>query len=144
MITSIRQSYLDEYYDIWRCFYDGSCPSGDHRDSALADLQSRYPDEMPPQERPSFNVGDWVGDYTDDISPIFGKVKDLMEEPDGWFINLIVYAPHGERIGRRSPVCGGPASFEPFVPADRFKRIEKPVFPIRVDKWTRRYQLTYL
>jgi hypothetical protein len=91
-----------------------------------------------------FAPGDWVADHEDNHSPIFGRVKECMEEPDGWFINLIVYAPHGERIGRRSPACGGPTSYEPFIAASRFRRIKDPVFPIKVDKWTRGYRLEYL
>lgn len=78
--------------------------------------------------KPPFNNGDWVGDFTDNHSPIFGIVKEVFLEPDGWFINLVVYAVHGERIGRRSPACGGPTNFEPFIPADRFQKIKKPEF----------------
>lgn len=43
-----RAAYLAEYYDIWRCYYDASCPTAEQRDRALAELQSRYPDQEPP------------------------------------------------------------------------------------------------
>ncbi len=134
-MTTTRQAYLKEYYDIWDAYYMASIPTGEQRDEELAALQRRYPGELPPPERPSFSAGDWVGDHTDEISPIFGVIKDVMEEPDGWFINLIVYAPHGEKVGRRSPACDGPKNFEPFIPADRFKRISSPTLGLDSPSW---------
>lgn len=44
----IRAAYLEEYYDIWRCYYDASCPTAEQRDAALADLTRRYPNQEAP------------------------------------------------------------------------------------------------
>lgn len=44
-----RAEFEREYWDIWRCFYDGTCPTGAMRDEDLADLRSRFPGHLDPQ-----------------------------------------------------------------------------------------------
>jgi hypothetical protein len=87
-------------------------------------------------DKPTFSKGDWVVDTEDDHSPLFGRVKEVWS--DGT-IDVFVYAPHGEKIGRRSPACGGPKGYEPCLTASRFALIEEPAFPLKVDRFTGRY-----
>lgn len=76
--------------------------------------------------------GDWVATITDGV-PEIGRVKLSWREPSGEVLmNIVLYAPTGAVIGRQSPACGGPKTFEPAVPFDeRWQRIEKPRFPLR-------------
>jgi hypothetical protein len=84
----------------------------------------------------SLKAGQWVMAHDDTVAPIFGKVKQVWS--DGT-LDLIVYTPNGERIGRRSPPEGGPKSYEPCLTASRFVQIEEPDFPLKVSKFTRHY-----
>jgi hypothetical protein len=45
MNSTSRAQFQEEYDDIWRCFYDGSCPTGKQRDRALAALAEQFPKE---------------------------------------------------------------------------------------------------
>lgn len=47
-IQGRRTAFLYEYYDIWRCYYDGSCPSTAQRDEALMELKRLYPEQEEP------------------------------------------------------------------------------------------------
>lgn len=35
--------FKTEHDDIWRCFYDGTCPTGEQRNWALAALAKQFP-----------------------------------------------------------------------------------------------------
>lgn len=80
--------------------------------------------------------GDWVVDTDDDFTPLFGKVKEVWSDGS---IDVVVYTPHGERVGRRSPPEGGPTSYEPCLTASRFALIEEPAFPLKVSKFVPAY-----
>jgi len=99
-----------------------------------------------PTKTPPFKKGQWIGDKDDELTPIFGVVKDCYpegEDPNLFLLDLYVYNPQGIKIGRRSPAMGGPTSFEPCISAERFKEIEEPNFPLKVDKFSRTYRLNF-
>lgn len=70
------------------------------------------------------------------MHPEFGRVKECYW--DGcckeWVMDVVLYSPEGERIGRTSPAMGGPRHFEPAVPVEYWQRIQKPTFPLERDK----------
>ncbi|OUM00064.1 hypothetical protein [Variovorax sp. JS1663] len=61
------------------------------------------------------------------------KVRDVHaptgHEPGGCY-DLVLYARDGDRIGRESPVMGGPRGYEPFCSAENWREIEEPRFPL--------------
>ena len=61
------------------------------------------------------------------------KVRDIHaptgHEPGGCY-DLVLYARDGEKIGRESPVMGGPRGYEPFCSAENWREIEEPRFPL--------------
>jgi hypothetical protein len=67
--------------------------------------------------------------------PEIGRVKECYWDPSAqeWVMDLVLYSPDGDRIGRSSPAMGGPRGFEPAVPLTYWERIEKPVFPLSRD-----------
>ncbi|MDU8350904.1 hypothetical protein RYA05_03230 [Pseudomonas syringae pv. actinidiae] len=67
--------------------------------------------------------------------PSIGRVKDCYWDSacQEWVIDIVLYSPDGDRIGRSSPAMGGPRSFEPAVPFEYWERIEKPQFPLNRD-----------
>ena len=85
-----------------------------------------------PLKKNSLKPRDWVVDIEDDWRPLFGRVKNVWD--DGT-IDVVVYAPHGEKIGRRSPAYGGPTGYEPCLTAARYALIEPPVFPLAVERY---------
>jgi hypothetical protein len=78
-----------------------------------------------------FNQGDWVAGV-DTERPTIGMVKDCGLDAIGWYIDIVVYRHDGQKIGRDSPPEGGPTSFEPACPAERYRKIQKPQFPLRL------------
>lgn len=62
-----------------------------------------------------------------------GRVSEVFADEDGTYLNIVLYTPKGERIGRSSPAEGGPTSFEPACPAEDWVLIESPRFPLSVD-----------
>jgi hypothetical protein len=84
---------------------------------------------------PPVAAGDWVMEK-DVEHPDLGRVKavywdDICHE---WVMNVVLYGPDGERIGRKSPRLGGPAGFEPAVPFQYWDRITAPEFPMTRDR----------
>ena len=73
--------------------------------------------------------GDWVA-QVDEKQPHFGKVVDVFEDKWGACLNIAMYDLKGNRVGRWSSPEGGPTSFEPACPAERYGKIEEPQFPI--------------
>ena len=73
-----------------------------------------------------FKPGDWVSNDADRIA----KVKDVYGDEDEVLLDLIVFDLSGERVGRASPACGGPRTFEPACAADGWERVPEPRFPI--------------
>lgn len=67
--------------------------------------------------------GDWVASYEQ-----IGKV--LMIHDDG-SLNIAIYSRDGNRLGRTSPLMGGPKSFEPCCGPDGWEKINKPSFPLK-------------
>ncbi len=77
-----------------------------------------------------FKPGDWVVNSAERVARV-NKVWDMDDEV---FLDLVMYNQEGDKMGRESPVCGGPRGYEPACPADDWERIEKPEFPI-TPKW---------
>jgi hypothetical protein len=53
-------------------------------------------------------------------------------------MNLSIFSKDGNDVGRLSPVCGGPANFEPAITfsTEFYERIDNPSFPISIVlKW---------
>lgn len=82
-----------------------------------------------------FKPGDWAVDGSERVA----KVKSVWREEGSGdvLLNLILYDWTGEKVGRESPVEGGPRSYEPACDASRWQRIGQPTFPIHV-KWVDR------
>lgn len=74
--------------------------------------------------------GDWV--CREDNRAI-GQVRDAYGDKDGEYLDIVLYSPSGDRIGRDSPPMGGPTSFEPACPAAHWLRIDPPRFPLPTD-----------
>lgn len=78
-----------------------------------------------------FAPRDWVADASGRVA----KVRSVYEgSPDEVLLDLTLYSDRGDKIGRESPPCGGPRTFEPACSAEFWHRISKPVFPIPF-KW---------
>jgi hypothetical protein len=77
---------------------------------------------------------DWVGEK-DVQHPSIGQVKACYWDraSEEWVMDIVLYSPDGERIGRESPAMGGPTGFEPAVPFQTWSRIAEPNFPLRRD-----------
>lgn len=78
--------------------------------------------------------GDWVASRDHGSRPQIGRVRQSYwdREPGGEVImDVVLFSPEGEKIGRESVPCGGPKSFEPACSFDdRWMRIEPPDFPL--------------
>lgn len=76
-----------------------------------------------------FRPRDWVTDSSDRIA----RVRSVYEgNPGEVLLDLVMFEHDGNQIGRISPACGGPRSFEPACSADGWERIKEPIFPIRL------------
>lgn len=79
-----------------------------------------------------FAEGAWVAQFDcDPARPQIAKVREIY--PDSplsgeALLDLVFYAPTGERQGRLSPSCGGPRAYEPACPASRWEPIAAPNF----------------
>jgi hypothetical protein len=73
-----------------------------------------------------FKPGDWVQDGCDRIA----KIKDVWEDRGQVLLDLVMFDHSGDKLGRVSPVMGGPRTFEPACSAQGWERIAKPDFPI--------------
>lgn len=78
-----------------------------------------------------FKKGDWIAEI-DTSQPLLGVVKDCyLIDNNQYCVDIIVFDWNGRKIGRRSPAEGGPTNFEPACPAEYFKQIKKPDFPLK-------------
>lgn len=77
-----------------------------------------------------FKKGDWAVRRDDGLRPQFGKVQKAYVMDGAEFIDIVLYAPDGERIGRLSPPLDGPTAFEPACPASNWRQINPPQFPL--------------
>lgn len=79
-------------------------------------------------------MNDWVLEKNIQ-HPEIGQVKECYWDSSSqeWVMDVVLYGPEGNRIGRSSPAIGGPEHFEPAVPVNHWERIEEPDFPIRRD-----------
>lgn len=79
--------------------------------------------------------GDWVMEK-EVMHPELGRVLDCywIAMDNEWVMDVSLYSADGKRIGRSSPACGGPRSFEPAIPCKMWERIEKPSFPMERDE----------
>lgn len=102
--------------------------------------------QNPPDEPAPFQAGDWVAEAPETGRPDIAKVKDLYRDDIAkeWVADLVLYAPSGNRLGRRSPAMGGPRGFEPCVPVGGWRKIEKPQFPVSTDMSGHRNWAPYL
>lgn len=83
-----------------------------------------------------YSKGDWL-ETLDDVSLRVAMVRKCY-----WYRNhegelalygdLWMYDFEGTRIGRVSPVQGGPRSYEPFCELSGYRRIKEPQFPIEL------------
>lgn len=71
--------------------------------------------------------GDWVSDGSS-----IAVVKNVTPATDSWeaTYDLFMYDREGTKVGRVSPVMGGPKGFEPCCSAANYKRIQPPRFPL--------------
>jgi len=76
--------------------------------------------------------GDWLASNGDDTR--VAHVKDVFADRSGIAVNLVLYDVNGERIGRQSPICGGPRTYEPACDFAYWHRINAPHFPLQM-KW---------
>lgn len=84
---------------------------------------------MPDVVRP-VTPGDWVASLPS-LSFQIGRVKDSYFGDGEFLVDVVLYDPDGGKIGRVSPRCGGPRSFEPaMLYAGAWRRIREPVFPL--------------
>ncbi|MFA6230999.1 MAG: hypothetical protein WC617_12635 [Rhodanobacter sp.] len=83
-----------------------------------------------------FSEGQWAAENQDFEHPEIAHIKtvywdDIAHE---WVMDLVLYSPDGDRIGRKSPRMGGPSGFEPCVPCQSWSLIRKPEFPLGRDR----------
>lgn len=77
-----------------------------------------------------FRPGDWVWDGSRPAT-----VKRVYDDGSGEvLLDLVIYSRDGEKLGRQSPACGGPRTFEPACSANGWQRIAQPKWPIE-PKW---------
>lgn len=74
-----------------------------------------------------FKPGDWVSNDADRVA----QVKSVYGEGDEVLLDLVLYDWKGDKVGRESPACGGPRTFEPACSAEGWERVAEPDFPIR-------------
>jgi hypothetical protein len=79
---------------------------------------------------PPVSRGDWVAALPGDPFQIARVGDTYWDANEGWLMNLSIYDPTGERLGRTSDPCGGPGGFEPAVSYRDWRRIETPKFPL--------------
>jgi hypothetical protein len=81
-----------------------------------------------------FKPGDWVADSAERVGRVKSVYSDLAWEPGAILLDIVMYSRNGDKLGRVSPYCGGPRSFEPCMNAADWRRIAEPDFPISL-KW---------
>lgn len=77
-----------------------------------------------------FKPGDWAAGSGERVA----RVKRVYWDGDEALLDLVIYDWRGEKVGRESPACGGPRTFEPACTAAYWERIAEPTFPIG-QKW---------
>lgn len=106
-------------------------PTATTPDSVREALAWRPPQDPSPKP---LEKGDWIMEK-DTQHPQLGRVKACYFDHTAkeWVVDLVLYGPNGNRIGRESPRGDGPSGFEPAVPIAYWERIEKPAFPMTRD-----------
>lgn len=77
-----------------------------------------------------FRPGDWAQDGADRVARVLRVYEDRGEV----VFDLIMFGDNGDKLGRVSPACGGPRTFEPYCSIDGWRRIKEPEFPLTL-KW---------
>jgi len=73
----------------------------------------------------------WVQNLTGDVAQIRSVYRDT--ESGEVLMDLWMYSHKGDKLGRVSPVEGGPRTFEPAVTYDDYWfRIHPPIFPLKL------------
>lgn len=78
-------------------------------------------------ERFPCKPGDWV---TDNVQ--IAKVKGVDWDGTEVVVDLVIYDRDGDKLGRTSPIMGGPRTFEPSCSWKFWHRIPAPDFPLRL------------
>lgn len=73
-----------------------------------------------------FRPGAWVASLANLDTPRIAQVRDCYELDGELLLDLVIYRRDGTRVGRESPACGGPRTFEPACPASGWGLIESP------------------
>lgn len=79
-------------------------------------------------------AGDWIaqGETMVRVVQIKRIYDDHLNGTREFLADLILFDLKGNKIGRESPVEGGPRTFEPACSLVGWQRIEKPDFPIKM------------
>lgn len=98
---------------------------------ALRPLSPLEPERKPPSSPPPFSAGQWVAE-TVDCDQQIARIKEVYWDSIAceWVMDLVIYAHDGKRLGRTSPRGNGPASVEPCVPCQYWRRIDEPRLPL--------------
>ncbi len=96
----------------------------------MTPFESHAPAAIPQPETFPVKPGDWISTESGRVA----KVKGIYRVGGALCVDLWIYGDKGERIGRESPVCGGPRTFEPACDWEGWFRIDEPAFPVRF-KW---------
>lgn len=75
-----------------------------------------------------FRPRDWVRPVGDHRT--LGRVREVRWYDGRVHIDVVLYDLDGTRIGRSSPVMGGPRTFEPALEGADWERIAEPDFPL--------------
>ena len=72
---------------------------------------------------PRFKIKDWITNWQE-----IGRIKHIHDDGS---LDIVIYSREGKKIGRTSPIRGGPSGFEPCCNPDVWVVIEEPYFPLR-------------
>lgn len=75
-----------------------------------------------------FKPNDWAVDSGERIA----KVLRVHRFEDEMLFDLCIYARNGNRVGRESPICGGPRTYEPMCSMEGWQRIAEPDWPVSI------------
>ena len=74
-----------------------------------------------------FKPNDWVSNNADNIA----RVKKVYRDGGEVLLDLVMYDWKGKMLGRVSPSCGGPRTFEPCCAVEGWYRVAEPKFPLQ-------------
>lgn len=77
-----------------------------------------------------FKPNDWAVDGTERVARVL-RVHNFERQ---MLFDLVIYSRDGRQIGRQSPACGGPRTYEPMCSMEGWERIAEPHWPLTI-KW---------